>query len=68
MDWIDSGHSGANSGSNSGAHSGKSRADRINANAATDDELAKEISDAKEPLNIEWFNDSFVVIPVLMTR
>lgn len=26
------------------------------------------IADAKEPLSIKWFNDSFVTIPVLMTR
>ena len=69
MDPIDSGHLGANSGSNSSTNLGKSRADTINAHAATDPtELAKEIADAKEPLNIQWFNDSFVVIPVLMAR
>lgn len=26
------------------------------------------IADAKEPLSIKWFNDSFVTIPVLITR
>jgi hypothetical protein len=26
------------------------------------------IADAKVPLSIKWFNDSFVVVPVLMTR
>jgi predicted acyl esterase len=26
------------------------------------------IADAKEPLHIKWFDDSFVAIPVLMTR
>jgi putative CocE/NonD family hydrolase len=29
---------------------------------------AETIADAKVPLSIKWFNDSFVTIPVLMTR
>ena len=35
-------------------------------NYGTGKEVSDEtISDAKEPLSIKWFNDSFVVIPVL---
>jgi hypothetical protein len=38
-------------------------------NYGTGKEVSDEtIADAKVPLSIKWFNDSFVVIPVLMTR
>jgi putative CocE/NonD family hydrolase len=38
-------------------------------NYGTGKEVSDEtIADAKVPLNIKWFNDSFVTIPVLMTR
>jgi hypothetical protein len=38
-------------------------------NYGTGKEVSDEtVADAKEPLSIKWFNESFVTIPVLMTR